>query len=623
MSSYSKTVRRYIKPYGAYIVLSIVTNIAAALLNLLAFSLIMPILKILFQMEETKPVYIPLESITTSGFAGFMDKIEAIAGNFGYYVSEMIDKWGASQTLVILCAYLVVMTLVKVAITYASLWSLIPVRTGVVRDLRNQLNDKILSLPVSFMSDEHKGDILARISGDVGEVEASIIDSLEMVIKNPILIAIYLAALFIISWQLTFFVIIVLPVAGFIMGRIGKRLKRESLEGKNRWGELMSMVEETLGGLRIIKAFTAEKKMSGRFTKANEEYRRITGNVYKRQQLAHPVSEFLGTVTIAIILWYGGSLILSGESSIAAPTFIYYLVIFYSIVNPAKDLSRAAYSVQRGLASMERIEAILFASNPIRNLDTTLPARFEREICFDNVTFGYRKERTVLKSFNLTIPKGATVALVGASGAGKSTIADLIPRFWDVQQGAITVDGVDIRHFELHELRSIVGYVNQEPILFNDSVYNNIALSPKKVTPKEVEHAAKIANAHDFIMAMPEGYDTNIGDHGNKLSGGEKQRLSIARALLKNSPILILDEATSSLDNQSERLVQDAIEHLLKDRTTLVIAHRLSTVVKADKIAVVEGGKIMELGNHEELLMLDGLYARLYRMQYASGEDWR
>lgn len=618
MNSYFSRVNRYIKPYTSYVILSIITNIGAALLNLLAFSLIMPILKILFRMDAVSVQYIDLASIKTAGIAGFVEKANAIMNNFNYYVADLIQTYGEKNALVWLCIYLIVMTLIKVLVTYASLWSLIPVRTGVVRDIRNKLNDKILSLPVAFMSNEHKGDILARISGDVAEVETSIIDSLEMIIKNPILITIYMFALFFISWQLTLFVLVVLPVAGFVMGRIGKRLKRESLESKTKWGMLMSMVEETLGGLRIIKAFTAEKKMSERFHGANEEYKSITANVYKRQQLAHPVSEFLGTVTIAIILWYGGSLIIGGTSTISAPTFIYYLVIFYSLVNPAKDLSKAAYSVQKGLASMERIDAILNTPNTIKNTSAPKPFKFEKKISFENVVFGYNSGSDILCNFSLTIKKGQTLALVGASGAGKSTIADLLPRFWDVLEGAVKIDGVDVRDFDVSELRENIAYVNQEPILFNDSIYNNIALAPpENFSDEDVYKAAKIANADGFIQAKPDGYQTNIGDHGNKLSGGEKQRISIARALLKNSPILIFDEATSSLDNESERLVQDAIEHLLQDRTTLLIAHRLSTVVKADQIAVIDNGKVAELGTHEELLQMGGIYAKLYKLQYS------
>ncbi len=621
MSSYFQTVKRYVRPYSGHIALSVFTNVLAALLNLLTFSLIIPILRVLFGLEDATSEYLSFSSIHSEGVAALTDRIDAVVHNVNYYISKLIHDFGPPKALLILCIYLGVMTFVKVAVTYWSLYALIPVRTGVVRDLRNKLNDKILSSPISLMTEEHKGDLLARISADVADVEYSIVDTLEMIIKNPILIAIYLTALIAISWELTIFVLIVLPIAGYMMGRIGKKLKSDSLEGKNHWGLLMSMVEETLGGLRIIKAFTAEKKLAHRFYHHNERYRHITGNVYKRQQLAHPMSELLGTCAIGAILWYGGTLIISGESSISAPTFIYYILIFYSIINPAKDLSRAAYSVRRGLASMQRIEEVLSLDNPIKDPQVSVPFKFEKEISFNAVSFGYSDEKKVLDNFNFSIKKGETVALVGASGAGKSTIADLIPRFYDVQDGAITIDGVDIRHFAVDELRKNIAYVNQIPILFNDTVFNNIALAPKEVTKEEVVHVAEIANAHNFIEALPNGYDTNIGEQGNKLSGGERQRVSIARALLKNAPILIFDEATSALDNQSERLVQDAVDHLLEVRTTIVIAHRLSTVVKADKIAVIDHGAIVEQGTHEELLKKGGIYSTLYHMQYKESEQ--
>lgn len=620
MTSFRSVVKRYISPYRKYLGLSIATNILAALLNLLTFSLIIPILRILFGMEEGTHRYIALSDIPFRGFGSLMQWGEALTNNFNYYVEQLITNRGASVTLSLLCAYLILMTLVKVGAQYFSIWSIIPIRTGVVRDLRALLNNKIVSLPIAFMSEEKKGDLLARISGDVSEVEYSIVEPLEMIIKNPILIIIYLIALFLLSWQLTLFVLLVLPLAGYIMGVLGKKLKRQSTEAQTRWGDLLSQVEESVGGLRVIKAFVAEEKIKRRFLQANEQHRRIVANVQRRQQLAHPVSEFLGTVTIAIILWYGGKLILQGEDIISAPVFIYYLIVFYNIINPAKDLSRAAYSVQKGLASMERIENILNAPNPIADPEKPLPLAFNHEIRLENVWFRYHEDKWILRNLNLTIKKGQTVALVGSSGAGKSTLVDLIPRFWDVTQGRITIDGVDIRDVAVKDLRSLMGNVNQEPILFNDTVFNNIAFSPIAATEQEVEAAATIANATQFINKLPEWYQTNIGDRGNKLSGGERQRLSIARAVLKNPPILILDEATSALDNESERLVQDALDNLLKDRTTIVIAHRLSTIVRADVICVLKKGEIVERGTHQELLQLGGTYAKLYQLQRSQGE---
>lgn len=620
MVSYRSVIRRYVAPYKGYLGGSISANVLATLLNLLTFSLIMPILRILFGMEEGEHTYQPLSEISFEGFSTISAWGNALMNNFSYYVEQLIHQHGASTTLLILCLYLVGMTLAKVGVNYLGLWLLVPVRTGVVRDLRNLLNDKITAFPMAFMSDEHKGDILARISGDVTDVESTIVDSLEMIIKNPILLFIYILALFLLSWQLTLFVIVVLPPAGYIMGLIGKKLKRQSLESQNYWGALMSQVEETLGGLRIVKAFGAEEKIRTRFRTSNEGYRRLVSSVYRRQQLAHPVSEFLGTATIAIILWYGGSLILGGSSIISAPVFIYYLIVFYNIINPAKDFSKAVYSVQKGLASMERIERILEVDNPIKDPEEPKELHFEREIRFENVSFGYDAHTRVLSNLNLTIKKGQTVALVGSSGSGKSTLVDLIPRFWDVTEGSISIDGTDIREVAVRDLRALIGNVNQEPILFNDTIYNNIAFAPLSVTQEEVEHAATIANAHGFISRLPEGYQTNIGDRGNKLSGGERQRLSIARAILKNPPILILDEATSALDNESERLVQDAIEHLLRDRTTIVIAHRLSTIVDADVICVLDHGTIVEQGSHADLLALNGAYAKLYRLQVAREE---
>jgi ATP-binding cassette subfamily B protein/subfamily B ATP-binding cassette protein MsbA len=497
---------------------------------------------------------------------------------------------------------------------YFAFFTMIPIRTGVVRDIRNRINGKITQLPLSFFSEERKGDIIARVSGDVNEVETSIMSSLDMLFKNPILISIYLAGMIIISWRLTLFVLVLLPVAGYIMGLVGRTLKRKSLKGQEQWGYLMSLIEETLGGLRVIKAFNAEKKIRERFERNNNAFRRTTNRIYRRQQLSQPMSEFLGTVAVAIVLWYGGSLILKAGSPIDASTFIYYLVIFYSIINPAKDLSRAAYAIQKGLASMVRIDKILMAENPIK--DPACPKRIAltKEIRYNDVWFKYRND-WILKGVSLVIPKGKTIALVGQSGSGKSTLIDLLPRFYDVDKGSITIDGTDIREAALYDLRALMGNVNQDAILFNDSFYNNIAFGVDSATREQVENAARIANAHDFIMATEDGYETHIGDRGDKLSGGQRQRISIARAILKNPPVLILDEATSALDTESERLVQEALENLMKNRTTIVIAHRLSTIRNAAEICVMHEGRIVERGRHNELLALNGHYKRLCDMQ--------
>ncbi len=526
----------------------------------------------------------------------------------------MIDKEGGSFTLIILGVFLVVMTLLKVLAMYMAFYTMIPIRTGVVRDVRNRINKKITELPLGFFSEERKGDIIARVSGDVNEIETSIMSSLDMLFKNPILIVIYLAAMLIISWQLTLFVFILLPVAGYVMGKVGKTLKRKSLLGQSQWGALMSQIEETLSGLRIIKAFNAEKKIQKRFEESNETFRRTTNRIYRRQQLAHPMSEFLGTATIVIILWYGGTLILSNNSPIDASTFIYYLVIFYSIINPAKDLSKATYAIQKGLASVERVDKILMAESNIHSPANPKPIALNEAINYKDVWFRYQQE-WVLKGISLRIDKGKTVALVGQSGSGKSTLVDLLPRFYDVEKGSIMIDGTDIRDASLYDLRGLMGNVNQEAILFNDTFFNNIAFGVESATPEEVEEAARIANAHEFIMASEEGYHTNIGDRGGKLSGGQRQRISIARAILKNPPILILDEATSALDTESERLVQEALENLMRNRTTIVIAHRLSTIRNADEICVMHEGEIVERGKHDELLAIDGYYKRLCDMQ--------
>ena len=616
MRQFLKLFGKYIRPYRHYVTGGIIANILSALLNLLAFSLIMPILRILFGMDQTTPVYHALDGINWLRPSEWGVAVDYIVGNFNYYVYQLIQQYGPSRTLLLLCIYLVVMTLIKVGVTYGGIYMLVPIRTGVVKDLRNEFNAKLLRLPISLISEERKGDLLARFSGDVAEIEYSIINLLESLIKNPILIIIYLVALFAISWELTLFVLIVLPIAGYVMGAVGKRLKRDSLEGQTQWGRLMSMVEETLSGLRIIKAFNAEQQISHRFTKANEQYRRTISQVYARQGLAHPMSEFLGTTAIAIILWYGGNLIFAGDSTITADAFIYYLVVFYSIINPAKELSRASYSIQKGLASMTRIQTILDYPERITDPAEPLPVTFERSISYEDVSFRY-EEPWVLHNLSLTIPKGRMVALVGASGAGKSTLVDLLPRFYDVTSGRITIDGTDIRQVRASELRELIGYVNQTPILFNDTIRNNITFGMERaVSDEEVRTAAEAANATEFIDQLPEGFEYNIGDGGSKLSGGQRQRLSIARALLKDSPILILDEATSALDNVSEQLVQEAIQRLVSDRTTIVIAHRLSTIMHADLICVMQEGQIVEQGTHAELLERGGLYAQLYQIQF-------
>lgn len=611
-------IRRFIAPYyKGYLSLAVLFNILSALLNLVAFALVMPILNILFQIEERVTTYIPFSSLDLTSQAGWSQMKEVVTNNFGYFVSRLIETEGASYTLIILGIYLVLMTLLKVGATYLGGFFLVPIRTGVVRDLRNQLNAKILALPLGFFSEERKGDVLARITGDVGEVENSVMSSLDLLLKNPILIFVYLGSMLVISWQLTLFVFLVLPIAGFVMGRVGKSLKRTSLEAQNQWGQLISQVEETLGGLRIVKAFTAEEFVDKRFRDSNEEYRQTVIGVNRRQLLAHPVSELLGTATIAIVLWYGGSLILNRDSSIDASTFIYYLVIFYSLINPLKDLSKGAYAIRRGMGSMERVDRILQAESTITDPAEPKPVVFNEAIRLEKVSFRYAEE-WVLRDVDLTIRKGQTVALVGHSGSGKSTLVDLIPRFYDVVEGRITIDGTDIREVAVADLRRLMGNVNQEPILFNASVFENIAFGVEGATLEKVRQAAEVAHADEFINEMPAGYDTNIGDRGGKLSGGQRQRLSIARAVYKNPPILILDEATSALDTKSERLVQSALDHLMEGRTTIVIAHRLSTIIHADVICVVDDGRIVEQGTHDELLALGGHYAKLHAIQVKS-----
>ncbi len=607
MKEFIKVMLRLIPPYKKFLFFNIFNNILSTIFSLFSFGLIIPILQILFGINKGSYQLIPLGSTNSLK--------DELTNNFYYYITHIIEVHGGGIVLMLLGLLLIFMTMLKTGTAYLALYNMIPLRTGVVRDIRNNIFNKIAGLPIGFFSNERKGDIIARMSGDVNEVESSIMSSIDMIFKNPIMIIVYLTTMFVLSWQLTFFVLILLPVSGYIMGQIGKKLKRTSLEGQHQWGELMAQLEETLGGLRIIKAFNAEEKIKARFDNQNNLFRRTTVRINRRQSLAHPMSEFLGTVTIAIVLWYGGTLILNHSSSINAASFIYYIVIFYSIINPAKDLSKAVYSIQKGMASMERIDKIMKAENNIKDPEQPLALKeFSEKIEFKNMFFKYNSE-WVLKNINLEIPKGKSVALVGQSGSGKSTMVDLIPRFYDVVEGSILLDGNDIRQYRVHDLRAQMGNVNQEAILFNDSFFNNIAFGVENASMEQVVEAAKIANAHEFIIASEQGYETNIGDRGCKLSGGQRQRLSIARAILKNPPILILDEATSALDTESERLVQDAIEKLMRNRTSIVIAHRLSTIKNADLICVMHEGVIVERGRHDELIALDGYYKRLCDMQ--------
>ena len=609
MKEFLQLMRRFVSPYKKYIGWAILLNILSAVFNVFSFTLLIPILDILFKTGENNKVYEYMEW----GTAGFKD---VAINNFYYYVSQMIQDNGPTTALIFLGLFLALMTLFKTSCYFASSAVMIPLRTGVVRDIRIMVYAKVMRLPMGFFSEERKGDIIARMSGDVGEVENSITSSLDMLIKSPIMIILYFITLIATSWKLTLFTVLVLPAMGWLMGKVGRKLKRQSLEAQGKWSDTMSQLEETLGGLRIIKAFIAEDRMIDRFTRCSNELRDAVNKVAMRQALAHPMSEFLGTILIVSVLWFGGALILGHNSSLTAPTFIFYMVILYSEINPLKDFAKAGYNIPKGLASMERVDKILKAENNIKEIPNPKPLTgMNDRIEFKDISFSYDGKREVLKHVNLTVPKGKTVALVGQSGSGKSTLVDLLPRYHDVQGGDITIDGTSIKDVRIADLRSLIGNVNQEAILFNDTFFNNIAFGVENATMEQVIEAAKIANAHDFIMEKPEGYNTNIGDRGGKLSGGQRQRVSIARAILKNPPILILDEATSALDTESERLVQEALERLMKTRTTIAIAHRLSTIKNADEICVLYEGEIVERGRHEELLELDGYYKRLNDMQ--------
>lgn len=607
MREFFYVLRRFVPPYKKYLFYTILFNILTAMLNIFSFSLIIPILQILFKIDNKVYEYIPFDTAT--------DFKEALINNFYYYVTNMIGEYGESITLLFLGLFLITMTFFKTGCYFLSSACIIPMRTGIVRDLRVSVFDKILELPLGFFSNERKGDIIARISGDVGEVENSIMSSLDMLFKNPILIISYFTTLMMLSWQLTLFTLVVLPGMGWMMGKIGRKLKRNSLEAQSKWSDIMSEVDETLGGLRIIMAFNAQNKIRKRFLNTNNSYKDIIGRVSMRQQLAHPVSEFLGTVLIVAVLWFGGTLILKEQSMIDASSFIFYLVILYSLINPLKDFAKASYNIPKGLASVERIDKIMKAQNDMPEPEKPISVKeFKDSIELKNVSFKY-DTKWVLRNINLTIKKGKTIALVGQSGSGKSTLVDLIPRFRDTVEGEVCLDGINVKDISFKDLRALMGNVNQEAILFNDTFFNNISFGVQDATMEQVIEAAKIANAHDFIMDTEGGYNTMIGDRGGKLSGGQRQRISIARAILKNPPILILDEATSALDTESERMVQDALEKLMKNRTTIAIAHRLSTIRNADEICVMHEGEIVERGKHEELIALNGYYKKLCDMQ--------
>ena len=607
MKEFINVLRRFVPPYKKHLILSVIFNILSAVLNIFSFAALIPILQILFQTGDAEAA--------TGYMAWDWGNVQTVLmNNMNYYVTQLIAQFGQTTTLLFIGLFLALTTALKTGAYFLSSATIIPIRTGVVRDIRNQLYQKITSLPLGFFSEERKGDIIARMSGDVQEVETSIMSSLDMLFKNPILIIVYFATLLFVSWQLTLFTIVFVPIFGWFMGLVGRKLKQKSIKAQTLWSDTMSQVEETLGGLRIIKAFCAEGKMNTRFDRINSAYRNDIMRVNIRQSMAHPMSEFLGTVMIIIVLWFGGILVLTNQA-ITGPTFIYYMVILYSIIQPLKEFSKAGYNIPKGLASMERIDKILMAENTIKeSAEPKHIVSFDHEIEFRHVSFKYG-EQWVLKDINLTIPKGKTIALVGQSGSGKSTMVDLIPRYYDVQEGEVLIDGINVKELGIHDLRQLIGNVNQEAILFNDSFRNNISFGVDNASQQQIEEAAKIANAYDFIMASEQGFDTNIGDRGGRLSGGQRQRVSIPRAILKNPPILILDEATSALDTESERLVQDALERLMKTRTTVAIAHRLSTIKNADEICVLHDGKIVERGTHEGLLAQDGYYKKLHDMQ--------
>lgn len=610
MKEFFRMLRQYVKPYKSYMAGSLLFNLLSALLNVFSFISIIPMLQLLFGIDQNRYEFIPWS-------AAGMSMKDIIINNMYWYTTELMDEYGAASTLLAIGLFLVIMTFLKTGCYFASVAIMVPLRTGIVRDIRMKVYHKIVSLPLSFFSDERKGDIIARMSGDVNEIETSITGSLEMLIKNPILLICYFGVLIYVSWQLTLFTLIVLPLMGWMMGRIGRKLKHKSLDAQNKWSDTMAQLEETLGGMRIIKAFTAERKMTERFDRCTNEFRDASNRVSIRQASAHPVSEFLGTVLIVMVLWYGGTLIFSDHSPIDAPTFIFYMVILYSIIQPLKDFSKATYNIPKGMASVERVNKILNAENTIA--ETAHPKHIdglEQNIEFRNVSFTYNgSTQEVLKDVSLNVKRGQTIALVGQSGSGKSTLVDLLPRYHDVTGGDILIDGVNVKDLAIADLRSLIGNVNQEAILFNDSFYNNITFGVEHATMEQVIEAAKIANAHDFIMESEHGYDTNVGDRGCRLSGGQRQRISIARAILKNPAILILDEATSALDTESERLVQEALERLMKTRTTIAIAHRLSTIKNTDEICVLYEGRIVERGTHDELLQKGGYYKRLNDMQ--------